>query len=236
MRTAPLGSIVLLASLLIACGEDKKKKTDDTGDTDTTPTSHPLVPEEYQNMWDWDASGCEDGKSAVYHLAEGYSTSEVIDGEDEMVLYMTERWYWFHGKDDFDGDCVDQFDYRGVATRYAWGGNDPCGTCEEEYWGPYVENTSVENGCNIGYDGIIVSGDHAGSTNEYDTMVFKLDTLTVAGEPNEDNGLLVYNAVVWEGYFYFDSSYAKGTVLPDATDDYGGPSQYKWVNLTTLCI
>ncbi len=234
MRTAPIGTLFLVVSLLIACGDDDKVKKDDTADSNTAPTSHPLVPDDYQTKWDWDASGCEDGKSAVYHLAEGYSVQESISGDDEMVLYVSERWFWFHGKDDFDGDCVDQFDYRGVATRYAWGANDPCGTCEEEYWGSYNENTEVENGCNIGYDGIIATD--AGSQNAYDTVVFKFDTLTMSGEPNQDNALLVYHAILWDGYFSFDSSYAKGTVLPDATDDYGGPSQYEWVNLTTLCI
>ncbi len=239
MRSAPLCPLFLVGSLLlVACGDKDNNPTDDTGDTNTAPTSHPLVPEGYQDIWDWDASGCESGKSAVYHLAEGYSVAETIDGDEEMVLYMTERWYWFHGEDDFDGDCFDTFEYRGVETRYAWGANDPCGTCEEEYWGNYALNNgdAEGEGCNIGYDGIIVSGDHAGSENEYDTMVFKFDTLTMAGEPNQDNALLVYNAVVWDGYLYFDSSYGKGQIHPDSDGDYGGPSQYSWVNLTTLCI
>ncbi len=236
MRTASIGPLLLAASLLIACGEDDKKKKNDTSDTNTAPTSHPLVPEEYQDIWDWDASGCEAGKSALYHMAEGYSVQETIDGEDAMVIYLSEYWYWFHGEDDFEGDCVDQFDYRGVSTRYAWGGSDPCGTCEEEYWGNYAIVDDTENGCNYGYDGIIVTGDEAGSENEYDTMVFKFDTLTIAGEPNEDNALLVYNALLWDGYWYFDSSYGKGTILPDTDGDYGGPSQYKWVNLTVMCI
>lgn len=226
-----LGATLVASLLLTACfGEEEVK--DDTGPTDTTPTSHPLVPDEYQNTWDWDASGCEAGKSAVYHLAEGYTVEETISGDPEMVMYFSERWFWFHGEEDFDGDCVDQFDYRGVATRYAWGSNDPCSVCEEEYWGSMQENTEVENGCNIGYDGIFM--EDPGSTNSYDTVVMKFDTLTISGNPNEQMGVI--QAVIGGGYIYPDVNYGRGEAIPDTEGDWGGPTTYHWVNTTTLCI
>jgi hypothetical protein len=238
MRTAPLGSLVLVLSFLLsACfGPDDDGNKNDTSDTDTAPTSHPLVPDEYQNMWDWDASGCDDGDAAVYHLAEGHSVEETIDGEQEMVLYATERWFWFHGKEDFDGDCVDKFDFRGVETRYTWGSIDPCGECEEEYWGSYNEDTDVEDGCNYIYGGLFFGEDGMGEGNDFSPMVLKMETLGPSGNPNEDNKLLVYQAMSLDGYWYFDSSYGGGQIFPDEEGDYGGPSQYHWVNLNTMCI
>ncbi len=238
MRTTTNGSLAILGCLLfMSCGDkDKENNNGETGDTSTEVTEHPLVPDEYQNIWDWDASGCEDGKSAVYHVAEGSSVEEEIDGATEIVLYVTERWYWFHGDEDFDGDCVDEFEYRGVETSYAWGSIDPCGTCEEEYWGSYDIVDTADYGCNYLYGGIIIGRDASGEGNDFSPMVFKIDTLTIAGEPNENNAILVYNAISYDGGWYFDSSYAKGTVFPDSDGDYGGPSQYEWVNLTTMCI
>jgi hypothetical protein len=232
MRTAPLGSLFLASLLFAGCGDKDENQTEETGDGETAPTSHPLVPEEYQAIWDWDASGCDDGDAAVYHLAEGYSQWEQIDGDDELVLYISERWYWFHGDEDFEGDCVDQFDFRGVETAYPWGSNDPCGTCELEFWGNYRENTSVETGCNYGYDGI-VAGD-AGGTNSYDTWVFKMDTLTLSGDPNPNTG--VYQAIIFDGYLYTDSSWGRGNTIPEVEGDYYGPATYDWVSLTTICI
>ena len=235
MRQSSLPLLVLSLFALACFDKNDGKKKDDTGNGDGPPTSHPLVPEEYQGIWDWDASGCDAGDAAVYHLGEAWSeVSTDGDGDEVMLLHVVEHWYWFHGEEDFEGDCVDEWTYEGTATRYQWGAYDPCESCEEEYWGEYVENTDVENGCNYGYDGIFF--EDAGAENDYNPWVFKFDTLTFAGEPNEDNALLVYQAAVSGGYWYFDGNYAKGTVFPDTEGDYGGPSHYAWVNLGTLCI
>jgi hypothetical protein len=229
-----LRSLLLLPLLAVACTDNDRKKKNPDGD-DTGPTGHPLAPDEYEGVWDIDASGCDPGDAAVYHLGEAWSESTLDDDGDEvMLLHTVERWYWFHGEENYDGDCVDEWVYEGTATRFAWGAYDPCESCEEEYWGEYVENDDVENGCNYGYDGIFA--EKAGSENDYNPWVFKFETLTSAGTPNPDNAMLVYQAMVYDEYWYFDANYAKGTAIPDAKGDYGGPSHYAWVNLGTLCI
>ncbi|MFH1465304.1 MAG: hypothetical protein ABIO70_13035 [Pseudomonadota bacterium] len=229
-------SLLVFPLLAVACfDKDKDNKKKDTGDTNTAPTSHPLVPDEYQGIWDWEAKGCDSGDAAVYHVGEAWSEATIDeDGDDVMLLHTVEHWYWFHGEEDFAGDCVDEWIFEGTATRYHWGAYDPCEGCEEEYWGEYVENTNVENGCNYGYDGIFA--EKAGSENDYNPWVFKFDTITPSGTPNPDNVMLVYQAMVYDEYWYFDANYAKGTALPDTPEDYGGPSHYTWVNLATLCI
>ncbi len=236
MRSVTLGSLALTSLLATACGEPEDNKPKDTSDTANEVTGHPLVPEEYQDLWDWDASGCDDGDAAVYHIAEGHSAIEEIDGEEEMVINVTEYWYWFHGKEKFSGDCVDKFDFRGVETRYTWGSIDPCGECEEEYWGSYEEDTDVDDGCNYIYGGLFFGEDGMGEGNDFSPFVLKMETLGPTGTPHEDNKLLVYQATSLDGMWYFDSSYGGGQILPDAEGDYGGPSQYDWVNLNSMCI
>jgi len=222
------------AASLAGCfsGKDKDKH-DDTGDTAAEELEHPLVPDEYRGIWDTD--GCDDGKAAVYHVAQGRSeVGEDDDGDEIMYLSFTEHWYWFWGNDDYEGDCVDEFSFQGVESNANWGASDPCSECEEEFTGDYTESADGDDGCSVLYSYIFL--DEGTGSNNF-TAMFKLDTLTPSGNPNVDNKALVIGIFKdSDGYWYPDTDYARGPVVPDTEGDYGGVSSYDWVNTATMCV
>lgn len=212
MTLDPIRLLVTTAVLaLVSCNGDDTK---DTGDTGTTDSGHPLVPDGYEYAWDTD--GCDDGGANVYTLAEGRS-------DDGVDIEITETWYWFFGNEDYEGDCVDTFEFTGTATDYSWS-TDPCSECEEEYTGTYAEK---EMTCGIGY-GSLITGE--GSSESYD-VTFMFDTLTAAGNPNQENRMLVIQ-IGWDGNTAtaWDPNWATGHAEPDTEGDYGGPTTYDWAN------
>ena len=122
---------VALAALLLACS-GKPPGGDDSSvlplDTAVDYGDSPLVPEEFQYLWDVDASGCADDTDAiVYHMFAGtVNAAGKLRGE--------EAWYWFFKTPGWDDDCVDTFDVDTEATDTNWA-DDPCSGCDLEFSG-----------------------------------------------------------------------------------------------------
>jgi hypothetical protein len=107
---------VALIAILAACSKDDTDTatgdTADTSDTDPDPADHPLVPDEYEYLWNTDSCelyGGGDG-TPVYVLAEG-----AVDSDGHMA--MVEQWFWFFGEPDYAGDCVDTFESVGAGVQ-----------------------------------------------------------------------------------------------------------------------
>lgn len=197
------------------------KEPNDTGQTETTSEFHPNVPEGFEYTWDTD--GTDEGKATVYHLAEGYY--------DGSTLNLTEKWYWFHGNDNYADDCIDEFVFVGEPSNMHWNGSHPCSECEDEFSGTYMENEDNPNRCSYYYGKILI--DESADQNNFDA-IFYMDTLGATGVPNDNNKTLVISLFENSDGYTWDADYARGHAYPDA--EYGGPTQYDWVNTTPLEI
>lgn len=210
---------------LPACGEKKDK---DTGPVDDTGwETHPFVPEEY--VWIWDTDGCEvdgDPGASVYHLATGSSTGT-------GSLQVTETWYWFFGNEGYEGDCYDSFTFEADPSDIQFSDDyEPCSECELEYSGKYTNDESSEYACNISYSSFFDSPE--GLYGDYELTLW-FDPLTPAGNPNEDNKMLVIAGWWDDNSIGLDMNYALGHAFPENDGDYDANVALDWVS-DQVCV
>jgi len=214
---------MLLLSLLVACGG--KTSTDDTG-TPTTEDHNPIVPAEYEYLWDTDVSSCDGADAIVYYLFAGET-----DGAG--TLTGTEGWYWFFATEGWDGDCVDTFTVEGSTASHSWD-EDACYGCEAFYdsrWDLPDEN----RGCtDTDYETFWEQEDV--DKDRFDVEV-GIDALTPSGNPNTDNKMIV--ATIFQGSDntrWVNAGYARGHYLPVTEGDYEGPATLDWVAQEGICV
>lgn len=189
---------------------------------DLTTATHPLIPEEYQYIWDTDGCTTQSGGSgaSVYRLAEGEAT-------DETTMTMTETWYWLFG-DDWEDDCADVFEVELEYLVYDYG-NLGCSGCDEGWQGTW---TLVEDNCGIDYGSTFRVDDDA--TDGLD-VIFLFDTITPSGTKNVDNAMLVYALIKDGNSWDSQGEWARGHAYPTHTDTgedgliVGPPSEYDWL-------
>lgn len=215
---------IAAVGLAVACSNGKSPVDSSAGDTsastDTAEGGHPLVPDEYDYLWDTDGCTTESGEDGVnvYWLAEGSA-----DEDGHMV--MTERWFWFLGRGDVEEDCVDTFDVTGTFTVFDYE-DFSCEPCEEAY---ELERVLSESSCGIGYGDIF--GTYENPATEPYRSIELFDTLTPTGSPNWDDVMDVMHAqpeppdqdVSW----LVSLNWARGHAYPEG--DPGYPSDYDWV-------
>jgi hypothetical protein len=213
----------------VACSGDDAKDTvaatdtsaGGTGLTDTTPSGpHPLVPDEYQYIWDTDGCTTYDGASGVnvYWYAIG-------SADESGHLVMEERWFWFMGQGDVEQDCVDTFLVEGDYEAFDMN-QLGCGACEEGY---QVTRTLTEDNCGVDYGSTFGTADEPGE-HPYVSLEM-LDTLSSWGKPNWENVMDTSHADPippgQETYWAVSLNWARGHVLPWGAPGY--PSDYDWV-------
>lgn len=190
----------------------------DTGDFSGP---HPLVPEEYQWIWNT-KEPCEmkygggEGHQVYMHLYEGESTADGTFSGMEHV-------YWFFAEAGWAQDCVDTFQVEGE-----WMDDD------YSIYGAYVADegwkmrrTLVESQCGMSYRWMF-SECQVG--DGYCSAMF-FDTITPSGNPNMDNKFLVFTVSQDEGGGYtgdLNEEWGDGHVYP-IEENYGPPATYDWV-------
>jgi hypothetical protein len=221
---------VALASLLVACsdkpanGEDSLLTADDTA---VDYGDNPIVPEEFQYLWDVDASGCADDTDAiVYHMFTGaVNTAGKLRGE--------EAWYWFFKTPGWDDDCVDTFDVDTEATDTNWA-DDPCSGCDLEFSGTW--DLADEKRTCPGYDYEDFFANDKVSADHYNVIVM-LDPLSPGGNPNQTT--LVMAAFEDDdnpNSYSFNADFARGDYVPDVEGDYEGSAAVTWVPTAGTCV
>jgi len=212
LRAASL--ILLLAT---GCSSDPTDATEDT-DTVVDDGTHPLVPEEFELLWN----------------TSGECSNEFGDGDQIYVigeatvdeaghLTATERVWWFYADQPNEADCVDTFSIEGDALQgdpsqlgYAGG--------EEIY---DVRREFVETNCGERYGRIYRSDDDG----LYQRLMF--DTLNEFNdEPNEDDKLGVFHEerdYFGEGYVTKIYANEPGSVVIPKTETHGAPADYRWI-------
>ncbi len=223
---------LILCALLAACSGGKSDDAtggsagdtgggDDTasgGDGGATSGDCPdAVPEEYRNIWDCDASACDDGV-VLYHVAAASSTAD-----DPPLFSGEEQFFIFEDSGDW---CVDTFSLEGEYSAY-----DPatfgCSECEEIY---QVEMTLTSgNDCGLMW-GSLITGDKDDDGPWTGFFMFETHN-EINDERNEDNKMYVvatmYNAS--EDAWSIDANYGNGYALPTSEVD-GPPQDYTWAS------
>jgi len=233
VRTTTLLALCSLATMA-GCSGSKSSDTasaTSTGVTDTAADTntdtqtganepHPLVPEEFQWLWDTDGCTTLDGQDGVnvYWYAQG-------SADENGVLTMTEDWFWFLGKGDVNQDCVDTFSITGVYDAFDYAALG-CGACEEGY---AVTRTLTKSNCNLSYHTSF------GVEEEPKEQVYEaiemFDTLTAAGNANWENVMDVSHADPYppgqNKSYIVAFNWSRGHAFP--TGDPGYPAAYDWV-------
>ena len=224
--------IPLIITILAAagCSSDTTEETTNTATASTTSTStgttnpepHPLVPEEYQ--WIWQTDGCttyegSEGSNLYWH-AEG---SADVNGD----IVLTEKWYWFLGNGDWSQDCVDTFEVVGEYDAFDYAMLD-CGACEEGY---LVTRTLVDSTCNLTYYTMFGNDDQP--EEEVYVSLELFDTLTAGGIPNQNNIMDISHGDAYPpgqlGSWLVSLNWARGHAYPMDKKNPGYPSDYDWV-------
>ena len=223
--------IFTAAALATAC--NKSKDTSGTAATDTSETPsgsetgdtspsgsepHPLIPDEFQYLWDTDGCTTLDGAEGVnvYWYAVG-------SADDAGDLTMTEQWFWFMGQGDYSQDCVDTFEITGTYDAFDYNALG-CGACEEGY---AVTRTLVDSTCGVSYHSTF------NVEEEPEEQVYEgiemLDTLTPFGKPNWEMDVSHADPVPPGQYSTYAVTFdwADGHAYPYGEPGY--PSDYEWV-------
>lgn len=221
--------LLLPLALLAACTQKDEPAVDDSGpaDTGTEYGDNPVVPEEYQYLWDLDASGCDDDQDAIVY----YDFAGAVDADGNLA--GQESWYWFFKTEGWDGDCVDTFDVDTTASDTNWQ-DDPCSGCDLEFSGTW--DLADENRTCPGYDYEDFFDNDKVDDDHYNLIVM-LDPLSPGGNPNSTT--LVMAAFQDDdntNSYSFNSDYARGDFIPETDGDYEGPASVTWVPTAGICV
>lgn len=211
---------------LLACsgGEDPKE---DSGDAAVDYGPNPIVPEEYELLWDLNAESCEEHGAIVYFRFQGS-----IDAAGNLT--GEESWYWFHSGEGWEGDCVDVFTVDMDEGGLNWG--QDCGNaCDREFLGTWTLD-EAQRTCSYGYENLFDDDDTDRIDDEAYVVDVMLDTLTPSGNVNED--MIVFSFVQDD---QSESSYngrtnGRGSYTPDGTDYITDPATLEWVGQSALCV
>jgi len=198
-----------------AGGDDTGTGSDDGGGMSSACPDE--VPDDYIYIWNCAATGCEDGRQ-VYHHGVGAS-------EPDGSFSVTEDWYQF-----WDGGashCIETFEITGSLSSLD-GEQLNCSGCEVLYSVEWTMLTNNNCGLNWGsvFEGLEDESNLVGPFEGY----MMLDTHNAFGGRNEDNGMLVFSAIlVGSNSYLLDSSYGRGTATPTSGED-GPPEAYAWAS------
>ena len=205
------------------------QSTTSTYSTYSTPEPHPLVPDEFQ--WLWDTDGC-----TTYEGGEGINVYWHAQGEADKDgnLTMTEDWYWFMGAGDWSLDCVDTFDIVGEYDAFDYDMLG-CGACEQGY---LLTRTLVKSNCNLTSYYTMFGQDDQPKEEVY-VAIEMLDTLTAGGIANQYNVMDISHADAYPPdqltSWIVALNWARGHYFPDDKDDPRGyPATYDWVG--EVCV
>ncbi len=224
-------ALTIAAILVLAVGCASADSAEDTldGPIDTADTEgHPLVPDQYTFYWNTGTCTDSDGNPGVqaYWLADG-----TIDAAGSLAV--TERWFWFFGEPDYDGDCVDTFSLTGVPDESE---TEPsalgCSICDQVY---SIQRVLVDDGCARDYQarfGVSPDADMDGVDDEQstDAQLLLYATSTDDDSTTDSDMLVVYAEERETGGYMSDSSYGSGT----ATFQTDGSGTISW--LGSRCI
>jgi hypothetical protein len=213
----------LLLPLLAACGGDKA----DTATADPGYGPNPIVPAEYELLWDLDAASCEEPGAIVYFRFQG------TVGDDGR-LRGEETWYWFHSGEGWDDDCADVFTIDAPSDSI-WGRNNPCAGCDREFHGDFVLDESRRT-CSYGYETLLDDDQRDRIEDEAYTIDVQLDTLTPSGNVNAQMLAFSYVQDDQTPTSYNGRAQARGAYVPATDGDYEGAATVDWVVTSGLCV
>jgi hypothetical protein len=223
-------TLVALALALTGCTGgtgDKKPAGDDTG---ATEGPNPIVPEQYELLWDTDASSCDD-EAIVYWLFDG-------DIDDAGNLVGTERWYWFFAAEGWDGDCYNTFDVVGEEGELGWE-TSPCSGCDREFLATWTLDEDEEGDyvCQgYGYESMFDDDTRDRIDDEEYYADVMLDPLSPSGNVNEDMLVFTYFQDDQSEYSYNARTDARGTYTPGGDDYESGPAHLDWTLASGTCV
>jgi hypothetical protein len=207
--------------LLVAC--KGAADTDTSGDTDDTAADegHPLVPDEYQYVWDIDGCTNSQGQEGANVYILGEATAD-----EDGVLAGSESWTWFFPEEGWDDDCIDTFDVTGtIAGGF---GIFQCPECEEKY--DVVREPDSES-CSLRYNDLF------GLEEEPDPVAYASLQMF---DFEDDGGVEMPVMLVYVSHADVDGNYAPetedwgtGSIEPEGSD-VGHPATFAWMH--DLCV
>lgn len=219
---------MLFLLLALACsGKDESPPAgDDTGSGDTGYGPNPIVPDAYADLWDVDASSCEDADAIVYLAFEG-------EIDDAGHFSGREGRYWFFAEEGWEDDCVDTFTADADESDTNWQ-EDPCSGCDREFTGTW-KLADEDRGCGgFDYEDFFDNDDVA--KDNYNIIVM-LDPLSPSGNPNMSTlVMMAFQDDDNENSYAFNSDYARGDYVPVVKGDYEGAATVTWASTTGTCV
>lgn len=216
--------------LALACsgkGDAAPVGGDDTAPVDTDYGPNPIVPEQYDGLWDVDVSSCEDGDDAITYLAFEGS----IDAEGQ--LSGREGRYWFFAEEGWEGDCVDVFTAEGEESDTNWS-EEPCSGCDREFTSTW-KLEDEDRGCE-GFDYEYFFANDRVDDDDYNVIVM-LDPLSPGGNPNMTTlVMMAFQDDDEPNNYTFQVDYARGDYLPATEGDYEGAATMTWASTAGLCL
>lgn len=217
---------MLLALALLACTSSNA----DEAATDTAaegPGPNPIVPEQYELLWDLNAVGCEDEGAIVYFAFEG-----TIDAAGD--LSGRETWYWFHSGEGWEGDCADTFDVRGEAGELNWD-DAPCSGCDRAFIADWVLDEGTRQ-CSYGYESLLDDDDTDRIDEEAYTVALEMDPLSPGGNVNAQNLVFSWTQDDRNSNSYNARPQARGTYTPLDEADFAGAADVTWTVSSGVCV
>jgi hypothetical protein len=216
--------LALLA--LIACAAPSTDlPAADTGSDGPGP--NPVVPEQYELLWDLNATSCEEDGAIVYFVFDGDITA---DGD----LVGTETWYWFHSGEGWDDDCADVFSVEGTAGELNWS-EDPCSGCDRAFLADWVLDEE-QRGCSYGYEPLLDDDDTDRIDEEAYEVALEMDPLSPGGNINAQNLVFSWTQDDRSSNSYNARPEARGTYAPYDESDFEGAAHVTWTVSSGLCI
>lgn len=222
--------MTLALTLLLACSGGDGNKQPNGDDSGATEGPNPIVPEQYELLWDLDASSCED-EAIVYFLFDG-------DIDDAGNLVGTERWYWFFAEEGWDGDCYNTFDVVGEEGELGWK-ESPCSGCDREFLATWTldEDEDGDYVCQgFGYESMFDDDTRDRIDDEEYYADVMLDPLSPSGNVNEDMLVFTYFQDDQSEYSYNARTDARGTYVPGGDDYESGPAHLDWTLTSGMCV
>jgi len=213
---------VLALVSLIAC-TSAPADTAGGGDTPAAEQTHPLVPEQYADVWDVDSLGCED--ATLYWAFEG-----AIDASG--TLTGRETWYWFFAEEGWDADCADAFDVTAVEAPTPIA-NDACLSCDRDFTATY-DMPDANRSCPLdGYESLLDNDTRDRTDDEHYTLALMFDTNPLDTEPGGMN-VWSYAQDDQDEDTWIARAVASGTLPVEAATS--GPGAVTWVVPEGTCV
>lgn len=216
--------ITLSFLLALACTSPTDTEVQET-DTGVDREPHPMVPEQYQNLWHTESCTKRTQDGHTYEADQVYAVmTDAVATEDSFT--GTELWYWFFEEDGWEDDCIDKIKVEGTrlhADFQTYG----CSECND---GWNVIRTVEEQTCEGVYYRYLLHETEALSERYDSIMLF--DTITPSGTLNEDNAMRIsYGEIDGEGKLNMNHDWCWGSECFVHYDDaWEPPATYAWVH------